>query len=65
MVLFCTLNATPKDFANIGMHSRYLRVALRKSDIFSVVFGTCLLLMMFGVREQVQDEKKIFNDTVN
>ena len=53
MVVFYTLNATPTDFKNMGMASYYLRVVLRNSDIFSMIFGTYLLLMMFGFREQV------------
>ena len=53
MVLFYTLNATLKDFTNMAMHRCYLRVVLRKSDIFSMIFGTYLLLMIFGFREQV------------
>ena len=50
---FYNLNATPKDFTHMGMHSCYLRVVLRKSDICSMIFGTYLLLMMLGFREQV------------
>ena len=53
MVVFYTLNATPKDLTNMGMHSCYSSVVLRKSDIFSIIFDTYLLLMMFGFREQV------------
>ena len=53
MVAFYTLSATPKYFTNMGLHSCYLRVVLRKSDVFSIIFGTYVLLMMFGFREQV------------
>ena len=59
MVVFYTLNATPTDFKNMGMASCYLRVVLRNSDIFSMIFGTYLLLIMFGFREQVLEEKNI------
>ena len=51
MVVFYTLNATPKNLTNMGMHSSSL--VLRKSDTFSIIFDTYLLLMMFGFREQV------------
>ena len=53
MALFYNLNATLKDFANMAMHRCYLRLVLTKSDIFSMSFGTYLLLMIFGFREQV------------
>ena len=53
MAVFYTLNTSLKDLTNMGMHSCYLRVVLRKSDIFSMIFDTYLLLMMFGFREQV------------
>ena len=53
MVVFYTLNAPPKDLTNMGMHSCYLEVVLRKSDIFSMIFDTYLFLMIFGFREQV------------
>ena len=53
MAVFYTLNTTPKDLTNMGMHSYYLRVVLRKSDIFSMISDTYLLLIMFGFREQV------------
>ena len=59
MGVFYTLKATPKDFSNMERHSCYLRVFLRKSDIFSMIFGTYLLLILFGFREQVLEEKNI------
>ena len=53
MVAFYTLNASPKDLTKMEMQSCYLRVVIRKPDKFSMIFGTYLLLMMFGFREQV------------
>ena len=54
MVVFQTLlNATPKALTNIGMHNCYLGVDLRKSDIFSMIFYTNLLLVMSEFWEQV------------
>ena len=53
MLLFYALNATLKDFTIMAMHSCYLRVVSGKSDIFLMIFGTYLLLMKFGIREQV------------
>ena len=49
MVVF----STPHDLTNMGMHSCYLRVVFRKSDILSMIFDPYLLLMLFGFREQV------------
>ena len=59
MVLFYTLNPIPKHFTKMGMHSRYLRMVLRKSDTFSMIFDSYLLLMMFGFRQQVLEGKSI------
>ena len=65
MVVFYTLNATPNDLTNMGMHSCYLRKVLRKSDIFSMIPDTYILLMTFEFREQVYKEQNISRQTVN
>ena len=59
MVLFYTLNPIPKHFTKMGMQSSYLRMVLRKSDTFSMIFDSYLLLMMFGFRQQVLEGKSI------
>ena len=56
MVVFYILNETPNGLTNMGIHSCYLRVVLRKSDIFPMIFYL-LAPNEFGFKKN-----KIFHD---